>query len=304
MNGALSPRMRGLLALGGAGLVAGLASGHAELAVLGTPFLVFVGLGLMLAHEPRITADINLERTRLLEGEQVTATLTVVNDGAHAVELELALVRSRNLLVEPAEPILLHVARAATVAVELSLRAERWGAHSAGPLVVRARDPMGVMTWNRQLGERVALRAFPREQRLRELVAPLRMQPFLGAHIARSRGNGIEFADTRLFQVGDVARQVNWRASARRGSLHVTERHPEQASDVVLLIDTFEEARDGARGTLDAAVRAAATLVRAHLARRRSSTGSSTHCCRARSRSATRGGLWRASRAGCSRPAL
>jgi uncharacterized protein (DUF58 family) len=268
MNGALSPRMRGLLALGGAGLVAGLASGHAELAVLGTPFLVFVGLGLMLAHEPRVTADINLERTRLLEGEQVAATLTVVNDGAHAVELELALVRSRNLLVEPAEPILLHVARAATVAVELSLRPERWGAHSAGPLVVCARDPMGVMTWNRQLGERVALRAFPREQRLRELVAPLRMQPFLGAHIARSRGNGIEFADTRLFQVGDVARQVNWRASARRGSLHVTERHPEQASDVVLLIDTFEEAREGARGTLDAAVRAAATLVRAHLARR------------------------------------
>ena len=104
------------------------------------------------------------------------------------------------------------------MAVELSLRPERWGAHSAGPLVVCARDPMGVMTWNRQLGERVALRAFPREQRLRELVAPLRMQPFLGAHVARSRGNGIEFADTRLFQVGDVARQVNWRASARRGT--------------------------------------------------------------------------------------
>ena len=46
MSVALSPRMRGLLALGGGGLVAGLASGHAELAVLGTPFLVFVGLGL------------------------------------------------------------------------------------------------------------------------------------------------------------------------------------------------------------------------------------------------------------------
>ena len=48
----------------------------------------------------------------------------------------------------------------------------------------------------------------------------------------------------------------------------MTDRHPEQASDVVLLLDTFEEAREGARGTLDAAVRAAATLVRAHLARR------------------------------------
>ena len=37
MNGALSPECAGS-ALGGCGLVAGLASGHAELAVLGTPF--------------------------------------------------------------------------------------------------------------------------------------------------------------------------------------------------------------------------------------------------------------------------
>jgi uncharacterized protein (DUF58 family) len=114
----------------------------------------------------------------------------------------------------------------------------------------------------------VALRAFPREQRLRELVAPLHTQPFLGTHVARARGDGIEFAEIRPFAVGDRVRQVNWRATARRGALYVTERHPEHASDIVLLLDTFAEARDAASGTLDAAVRAAATLARAHLARR------------------------------------
>ena len=102
--------------------MAGLASGHAELAVLGTPFLVFLGLGLMLAHEPHLTAHIDLERTRLLEDEQVTATITLVNDGAHAAELGIALVRSRNLVVNPAGPILLHLAGGATVTVEVSLR--------------------------------------------------------------------------------------------------------------------------------------------------------------------------------------
>ena len=112
------------------------------------------------------------------------------------------------------------------------------------------------------------LRAFPREQRLRELVAPLRTQPFLGTHVARARGEGIEFADIRPFQVGDRVRQINWRATARRGAPQVNERHPEHSSDVVLLLDTFEEARDQAGGTLDAAVRAAAALARAHLARR------------------------------------
>ena len=50
-------------------------------------------------------------------------------------------------------------------------------------------------------------------------------------------------------------RQVNWRATARRGSLQVeTDRHPERSSDVVLLLDTFQEARDGASGTLDSGV--------------------------------------------------
>ena len=60
----------------------------------------------------------------------------------------------------------------------------------------------------------MTLRAFPREQRLRELVAPLRTQPFLGAHVARARGDGIEFADIRPFAPGDRVRQVNWRATA------------------------------------------------------------------------------------------
>ncbi|MGH2859158.1 MAG: DUF58 domain-containing protein, partial [Solirubrobacteraceae bacterium] len=72
----------------------------------------------------------------------------------------------------------------------------------------------------------------------------------------------------RPFRPGDRARRINWRATARRGTLQVTERHPEHAGDVVLLLDTFAEARGGAGGTLDDAVRAAASLARAHLAHR------------------------------------
>ena len=268
MSSSLSPRMPGLLALSGIGVVAGLASGRPELAVLAAPFLLFIGVGLVLAREPRLVAEIVLERTRLLEGEQLPAAVTLRNDGASAVELELALVRTRQLVIEPAGLLILRLAAAEKVEIQFSLRAERWGAHAVGPLAIRARDPLGVTTWDKRLGERVALRAFPREQRLRELVTPLRTQPFLGAHVARARSDGIEFADIRPFATGDRVRQVNWRTTAKRGELFVTERHPEHSSDVVLLLDTFAEARDTASGTLDAAVRAAASLARAHLARR------------------------------------
>ncbi len=264
----LSNRVPRLLALAGAALVAALASGQAELAVLATPFLVFVAVGLALGHEAQVGAEIKLERTRLLEGEQLLASVALRNEGTRAVELELELARTLRLALDPAGPVMLRLPAGATLQTDFSVCPDRWGAHAIGPLLVRTRDPLGLMTYQGRLGERVTLRVFPREQRLRELVVPLRTQPFLGAHVARRRAEGIEFADIRPFAAGDRVRQVNWRATARRGALQVTERHPEHATDVVLLLDTFEEARDEASGTLDAAVRAAASLARAHLARR------------------------------------
>ena len=268
MSGALAPRTPGLLALAGAGLIAALASGRPELALLSMPFLVLAGAGLVVAREPSVAAEIKLDRTRLLEGEAAVATILVRNDGSDRVLVELAPVRSRYLALDPEGVVAVDLPAGAVAQVAFAASPRRWGAHSVGPLAVRARDPLGVTTWEGRLGRRLHLRAFPREQRLRELVAPLRTQPFLGTHVARARGEGIEFADIRPFRVGDRVRQINWRATARRGAPQVNERHPEHSSDVVLLLDTFEEARDHAGGTLDSAVRAAAGLARAHLARR------------------------------------
>jgi uncharacterized protein (DUF58 family) len=264
----LSPRVRGLAALSGAGLVGALASGRPELAVLVLPFVLALGVGLASVSEPRLAAAIELGRERLLEGERVNAAVELLNQGDRGVELELDLVTSRHLVVEPSGPLVLRLAAGAEVELAFDARPDCWGAHAIGPLRVRARDSLGLILWSGRIGARTSLRAFPREQRLRELVAPLRTQPFLGAHVARARGGGIEFADIRAFSPGDRVRQVNWRVTARRGALYVTERHPEHASDVVLLLDTFAEARDQGTGTLDGAVRAAASLARAFLARR------------------------------------
>jgi uncharacterized protein (DUF58 family) len=268
VTGSLSPRTPGLLALAACGLIAALAAGRPELALLAVPFVVFVGIGLALAAEPRLAVEIELERTRLLEGETVIAAAHLRNAGTAAVALELAVERTGRLALEPAGLVAVRVRAASCTELAFSVSPSRWGAHAVGPLAIRARDPLGVTVWEGRIGPRVDLRVFPREQRLRELVAPLRTQPFLGTHVARARGEGIEFADVRAFRVGDRVRHVNWRATARRGALQVNDRHPEHSSDVVLLLDTFQEARDQASGTLDSGVRAAAALARAHLARR------------------------------------
>lgn len=269
MSGSLSPRTRGVLVLAAIGMIAALATGRPELAVLAAPFLVFAGVGLLVAEPPRLAVDIELERTRLLEGEAVTGTVRVRNESTSAVGVELAPARTGQLALEPSGTVAVHMPGGAEVEVTFCVRPRRWGAHALGPVLVRARDPLGVAVWHGRIGPRLDLRAFPREQRLRELVVPQRTQPVLGTHVARVLGEGIEFADLRSFRVGDRVRQVNWRATARRGLLQVNDRHPEHSSDVVLLLDTFEQARDDqGGGTLDSAVRAAAALARAHLATR------------------------------------
>jgi uncharacterized protein (DUF58 family) len=96
-------------------------------------------------------------------------------------------------------------------------------------------------------------------------VRPLETQLFTGNQVARVKGEGIEFADLREFRPGDRIRRINWRASARRGELMVNELHPERNAEVVLLLDSFAEARRGADGTHDRAVRAAYALAEQHL---------------------------------------
>ena len=106
---------------------------------------------------------------------------------------------------------------------------------------------------------------YPRGETLERLLRPVETQAFAGNQVARSRGEGIEFADLRPFTPGDRVRRVNWRATARRGVPWVNEAHPERNSDVVIFLDTFAEVRRADTGTLDLGVRAAAALAALYL---------------------------------------
>ena len=135
----------------------------------------------------------------------------------------------------------------ATRCVTLRVRATRWGALPAGARVRPRVRPVP----RRPLGDAARtsdpLKVYPRAEYLRTLVARSSTQVFAGNQVAREKGDGIEFADLRPFVPGDLARRVNWRASARRGELWVNEYHPERNSDVIIFLDTFVEARATAR---------------------------------------------------------
>ena len=93
---------------------------------------------------------------------------------------------------------------------------------------MRARDPFRLVIWQSTIDRTQRLKAYPRPESVRRILAPIETQAFTGSEVARVKGDGIEYADIRDFVPGDRVRAINWRASARRQGLVVNERHPEQ----------------------------------------------------------------------------
>jgi uncharacterized protein (DUF58 family) len=250
------------------GLLTALVSARPEIVAVTAPFLLALGAGLALATPPRLTVEVTLDDSRALEGDEVGARVTL--ESATPVDRLDIYVRLPDgvQLVDGRNPVALRLAAGQTRELELNLLASRWGGHVIGPTYVRARDPLGLLTWEATADTRPELRTYPRESVLQRVVQAADTQVFAGNEVARTKGEGIEFADIRPWGAGDPLKRVNWRASARRGDLWVNESHPERNIDVILFVDSFAEARLGNEGTLDLAARATSALADAYVRRR------------------------------------
>jgi uncharacterized protein (DUF58 family) len=252
-------KLRGYPALAALGFIGALALGRPELAALAAPFALLAAVGLVLGQPPELRVLVDLDQERQIEGERVGIDLEVVSD--RAVErLVLLSVLDEGLVTEAPNPRALRLGAGERRSLEVPIRCERWGAYEVGETVWRAHDRFGMLVFEGTSGERKPLKVYPGGETLRSLLRPLETQAFAGNQVARSRGEGIEFADLRPFTPGDRVRRVNWRATARRGVPWVNEAHPERDADVVIFLDTFAEARRRDLGTLDLAVRAAGSL--------------------------------------------
>jgi uncharacterized protein (DUF58 family) len=262
-----APKLAGYAALAAVGLLAALVLGRPEIVALTSPFLLALGAGLALATPARFTAEIAVDE-RAVEGDEIAATVTVT--ALTPVDRLDVFVRLPDGLaaVEGDEAVALKLRRGERRELSLSIAARRWGAHLVGPVYVRTRDPLGLLVAEGVLPQTPEVRVYPREDALQRILQPRETQVFSGSEVARHKGEGIEFADVRLWAPGDPLKRVNWRASARRSDIWVNESHPERNTDVILFVDSFAEARGDETGTLDLAVRATAALADAYVKRR------------------------------------
>jgi uncharacterized protein (DUF58 family) len=251
-------------ALAAAGLVAALMFGRVEAVALATPFALALLAGATLGRDPELEVRVGVDRGRVVEGDTLTATIELFSP-VGVDRLDVLLLLPDGATAEDGAARAVSLRRGETTTVELTLTCERWGALRIGPVLYRGCDVLGLRSWYGEQGEPQFVRVYPRQETLRSLVPPLETQVYAGNQVARVKGEGIEFADLRSWQSGDSVRRVNWRASARRGSLWVNEQHPEQNTDVVLFLDSYADARGRGSGTHERAVRAASTLAHGYL---------------------------------------
>ena len=119
-----------------------------------------------------------------------------------------------------------------------------------GRVDVRARDALRLVTWEAGFEDLQRLKAYPSPVTVQRLLAPRETQALAGSEVARTKGEGVEYADIRDFVPGDRVRSINWRVGAPAGPRG--ERAPSGAQyDVVLFVDSFTDVRGNGRSVLD-----------------------------------------------------
>ncbi|MDT5150069.1 MAG: hypothetical protein QOI01_1802 [Mycobacterium sp.] len=150
--------------------------------------------------------------------------------------------------------------------IAVVFRAERWGRY---PITLRvgvgARGGLLVGRAAAANTEVAEVFVFPVAPAQSTTLPRTELLDRLGSHMTRHVGRGVEYGGIRAYVPGDQLRTVNWPVSARRGSLHVTERLSERAADVVVLVDTHDQPPGPATESTERTVRGAVQVVQSAL---------------------------------------
>jgi uncharacterized protein (DUF58 family) len=192
---------------------------------------------------------------RCFESEQVQASVWVSPESADiAVTFQPTVPAGMELEVEKDSP---------AETKELVAQAQRWGRY---PVTVHLRAVTcgGLLTGTAEV-EVAEIFVFPVAPPQATGIPRTELPDRLGTHLTRHIGPGVEYADIRQYLPGDQLRTVNWAVSARRGSLHVTERLTDRAADVVVVTDMSAQAPGPATEAADRVVRGATQVVQTAL---------------------------------------
>ena len=107
------------------------------------------------------------------------------------------------------------------------------------PAFVQLQSQYGLLQFCMRLGDYETVQVYPDYSPIMN-AAILGMEQsmrYMGAHIVRQKGGGLEFDQLREFRIGDTLKQIDWKASARMDAPISREYQEERDQNVVFLLD-------------------------------------------------------------------
>lgn len=225
--------------------------------------LLFLILGLLLASivVSGILSEQSLKGVRLerrlpdnaIAGEPALIGLVARNEKARAPSFSLEL-RERGGDVEGKGFLVLLPARQ-FAEVAYRFVPGRRGSHRFAQLEVATRAPFGLFEKSRPLDAEAELVVFPRRVQVPQAGSSARSRE--GEHPGDRIGTGLEAHSLRDHRVGEDARAIHWKSSARAGRLIAVDREQERRRRVCVVLDQ----RRLGDAALDRAVERAAALI-------------------------------------------
>ena len=250
-----SPLTRAVVTCAASALAVAVIGGYWQLVAFAAPLVgVLVSIGWQ-RDVPKVHVHAEPGAQRCFESEETRLSVWAVAETTD-VAVDLTVKAVDDMRLETVEPV---SRQRQTVAVA----ADRWGRY---PIVARVNVvARGGLVLGTGVADAANVFVFPLAAPQSTAIPRTELLDRLGTHLTRHIGPGVEYADVRRYVPGDQLRTVNWPVSARRGSLHVTERLTDRAADVVVLIDGYPQPPGPATEATDRIVRGAVQVVQSAL---------------------------------------
>jgi uncharacterized protein (DUF58 family) len=257
----LSAHARRLLTLALAGLIIAIVTRRPEFAGLAAPALLL--LATWRTDRPgEVSVGTSMATTTLVEGIDTTVDIEMRGLG----DFDAALLIAPADTVSAGAPVILRRGKPHRLA-HLRLVPTRWGNRSLGVLTITFTDRYRLSEGTASV-QLPFVNCRPHPAQLSGSVVLSRLPSRLGEHPARATGEGGEFAGVREFVPGDRQRRINWPATTRQGTLHLTTFAAERTQNVVVIADETADVGEPGSSSLDLVLRGAAGAVTRYLAAR------------------------------------
>ena len=252
-----SPLTRSIATCAGVAIVCALFTARWELIAFAAPMLgVLCSLGWQ-RPAPTVRVQGQPGFQRCFESEQVRVSVSAEADDGEPVGLNCSAVSGMEL------EVVADGTGDGTPGRTVAVQADRWGRYPIRA-AVRVLGRGGLLEGT-ATADAAEVCVFPVAPPQPTQIPRTDLLDRLGIHLTRHAGPGVEYASIRPYVPGDQLRTVNWPVSARRGTLHVTERLTDRAAEVVVLIDTYPQPPGPATAASERTARGAAQVVQSAL---------------------------------------